>query len=373
MVINEKSDGGWKSNSIITALLVVGIIGLILGGLLVAGWYSAKTSALKVKLSELDQKYDAQTELNAERAIEVKGLKDKVVGLEAIMDSADALAKDAQLSEAKVEELNGAMAKLQEQNAKLNEQLAVKASGVVISDSGKEYQESKTVDFGEAIGSIVLDDSDMSQLQDGKVRVDGDRYDIQDKLRLTSEVILGVSGDGADEDFGSEPHILVLKKDAIRYTYYFDDTIKMSDVSEDVPLRINFLGQDVEIVDVDSNGFKVRQGLELSDMKEGEERTVAVDDVETTVKLVVVSDSTNKVVVEVNGERSKVLADGQSDLLDNGYSVTASDILPNEAGDEGADLATVWISSGETLVEYDNGGHYDEDKVWKLEVESELK
>ncbi|MFC1723195.1 hypothetical protein ACFL0V_03575 [Nanoarchaeota archaeon] len=65
---------------------------------------------------------------------------------------------------------------------------------------------------------------------------------------------------------------------------------------------------------------------------EGEEQEISVGGWDYTIKLVVVSDSTGKAILEVNGERTDTMKDDDSHKLSDGTVIQVREVLPNEGG-----------------------------------------
>lgn len=208
---------------------------------------------------------------------------------------------------------------------------------------------SKTLDFdwGEDM-TTVLDDRDVAMLQDSQIEFDYEDYDFSEEIRLSSAFELAVSLFD-DDEMGAIPHIN-LDSGAVEYRYVFEDTIDISDVSEDEPITINFLGVDVEIVEVTDDSFTIRHGSEYS-MLEGD--VVTVD--EKAVKLRMVSEN-DKVSVLVDGV-SETIEVGESDVV-NGLDVYVDGIMLD---DDGPDEATLIIGSGDVDVTVEVGDEIVED------------
>jgi hypothetical protein len=202
-----------------------------------------------------------------------------------------------------------------------------------------------------------LDDSDVVKLQDTKIEFnDEDNIDVKEELVFSA---LGVRTSVFDKEFDEDIYLTIESEDGIMYKYNFEDDVDRTLVSKDEPLNINFLGKDLEIVDVNSDSFTVIEGEEVL-LKESEEKVLNIDGEEVKLKLVSVSDSTDKIAVEINGELESGLSEGDVEEVGNsGFEVYVKTVLSNEAG-EGEDIAELRIAK-DVEKEYEDGDEVVED------------
>lgn len=216
-----------------------------------------------------------------------------------------------------------------------------------------------------ALQSVVtesLDDSDLSFLQDKEIEFDDDDYDVHETIELTG---IGVKTSIAENEFDDKV-FMTIPENGIVYKYIFDDALDSTLIDHDEPLNINFLGKDLEIVEVTTTSFTTIEGEKLM-LEEGHEQIVKVDGEDVKVKLLVVSDSSNKVSVEVNGVIKTSIAEG--DVAEVGdYEVYVKSVMANEAGDATNDYAELRIAK-DVEKTYDDGDEViEDDERWKYKI-----
>jgi len=129
-----------------------------------------------------------------------------------------------------------------------------------------ESEEAKEVIDDIALGDAVefkLDDGDLAKFIDDEIEFDGDDYDVREEFSGNTFNVIAINGYGYDEEFSGEPYFIVADEGALEYRYIFDDVIDMTDISDEEPLEIVFLGQPMKIVSADSDELKVEFGVEL--------------------------------------------------------------------------------------------------------------
>ena len=125
-----------------------------------------------------------------------------------------------------------------------------------------------------------------------------------------------------------------------------DDTLK--DIEDE---ELMLLGKTYSFAEVKENGneltFRLFAGKVLDSLEEGQERTYSVNGKDVTVKAVIISDTEKVVKLEVNGEMSDKLEEGETDFVGD-YLIGVRDILPNEAEEStGGDIVEFWIGVDE--------------------------
>ena len=207
------------------------------------------------------------------------------------------------------------------------------------------------------VPAFTLDDSDLDFLQDTKIELDDDKYDIHEELSFSN---VGIRTSLYDEDFDGDVYLTLEDKNSIVYKYVFDDKIDTSSISEDEPLNINFLGNDIEITDVDSDSFIVTSGV--TDMLgEGDNKKIAVGEDVYDVTLSIVTDSAPlKAKFTINGETTDAMEEDDVYKLEDGSEIKVKEILSNEAGDATKDIVEFVIAK-DVDVEYETGDLVIED------------
>jgi len=320
----------------------IGVAIVLLGGLLGAG--IAGTVQKNSYDAQLDAyQEDTQITLDALQS-DLSELQDK---LQNEADDNDALVTSIEALNTQIKELeeqkvrdDQVIADYQEELNRYNEEQELENQEQVALENSYVFDEFY---LGENIGDTI-NDNDWSLLQDDEVRFDGDNYDIHDEIFLRDSLTIVTNALGYDEDFGNQPFLITEDKDAIVYSYVFDDMINYSDISNDEPLEINFLGKDYKLVDVSPTEVEFEYGYETF-MNEGD----SVHYEEHEIVLEMVSDT--KVLISVDGV-GELIEEGDSDVV-NGVEIKITEVLSNDRGG----IATLVI--GDSVVqELDNGDEF---------------
>ena len=167
---------------------------------------------------------------------------------------------------------------------------------------------------GQNIG-VIIDDGDLDKLKDSSVEFDGEQYDYHEQVELTAPTVCFNTHPDCVKEYADVLRMQARDKGWLTYKFIFDDTFDRSKVSDDEPLELPFLGQNLRIVGADNNSVTVQAGKELF-LKAGEEKE--------GVKLLAVFD--NAVSVEVAGKQ-KFVKEGRTEefgavsvYLDSAYS-----------------------------------------------------
>lgn len=211
-----------------------------------------------------------------------------------------------------------------------------------------------TVEGGEQIDNVPLNsviagdytESDVSGLIDGTVRWDGSTYDVYEQLTLGDLYVdTYYPGGTADDDFGSDPYMVVDTAGTIKYIYYFDEAIDGAggdSTFADKPLEIRFLGKTLSISDIDTGVMTVESSSDYY-MEEGDSVEVGGHDV--TLKRI----GADAVLVTVDGQTLAVENDGESVEFDQAdyFQVEVSSLFYIENADDNSATLTL----GETLTD----------------------
>lgn len=310
--------------------------------------------------TQLEEANDKIAELNIAKDValnEVGELKDKLLTKN---DVADSLLQGKETAEQ-------AMITLEAEKAQLE------ADKLILEDYKKAQEEVKQletsvtslggyeVDEQELETSIseIFTDRQVDKLQDNEIEFDGEDYDIHEEVLFDGKVIVSGDNDG-EAEMETKPY---LQTDAgkITYKYMFDDEFTTSLVNKEEPLEINFLGKDLEIVEITNTTITVRDGTKHI-MAEGETQTIRVGDKDYEVTVDYIGGTlTPKVKFIVNGEITSSLEEGEDDEL-AGVGIIVKEILDNEAGETIGDKVEFYIGAeGETLKTLENNEEFIED------------
>ncbi|RJQ16846.1 hypothetical protein C4573_02160 [Candidatus Woesearchaeota archaeon] len=241
--------------------------------------------------------------------------------------------------------------------------VALSGTGVSVSDGDTEEGA-----LGSNIANGALDttytDDDLSVLQDTSVDINGTNINVHDEIVLSSTanaLDAETSLTSNEEDYVTDV-VLEVQKDALQYCFYFDESINLkTEVSDDEPLEIEFLGANLKITDIsDADTLTAIAGTEVflnaGDSFVAEGKTVTLDRTGSTAA-----------VITVDG-KSETVNEGSTKTI-NGVKVKVDTIF-NDDGIE-FDSATLIIGA-ETEETYNDGDEFigqDEDDpewVWNL-------
>lgn len=206
-------------------------------------------------------------------------------------------------------------------------------------------------EFGEEI-AITYNDHDVKTLIDGKIDFDDEDYDVHEEIEFDG--IKTVSIDGAE--------YLEVPNGAVKYNYVLDDEIDKNDISEETPLKIKFLGKDIEIVDWGSNSITLKKGNKLSlgvgDYTEIDGKKVTLENVGMA----------GAIQVNVDGD-IEVIPEGTSEIV-NDVEISNIETFYEQDKDE----RTAWLMVGkDNFITIKDGDSYgedleDEDAVLEWEI-----
>ncbi|MBI2109602.1 hypothetical protein HYT58_00315 [Candidatus Woesearchaeota archaeon] len=151
---------------------------------------------------------------------------------------------------------------------------------------------------------------------------------------------------------------------------------KLDDLEDE---EIVILGQVYSVVDttVDTSADDVELvmlgGAAFDTLEEGEVKTYTVGGKDYRVEVVIISDvSPETVTLNVNGEITDQLVEGETEVLKDGTLVGVSDIVSNEAGEAGSgDIVELYVGATKLLVR--DNDYTDSDSAFeqRLEVDNE--
>lgn len=305
---------------------------------------SEKMNELSNQISTLNNKLYTEEKLNE---VELKALKtnidSKIVELEKIK------AQEAQDKKV-LDDIKQYVERLELENKDLKKP---KNNSIVITPNiSNDYYQYKDIDdipLGTSVtGNTIMsfDNKDLDKLFSGEIEFNNDNYDVKEYIYISPDAIIETSI--SDEDFGADPYMVLAAKNAIKYKYYFKDAIDMTEISEDEPLEIDFLGQPIKIIEANANEIVIKEGKELF-MKEGESTTY------NNLDISVLAIGSNKVYLKINDE-SKTIEEGQTKTI-AGVDVRVEEVFDS---DEGNDFTTITVSQDvERTIK--NGNEYIKD------------
>jgi hypothetical protein len=103
--------------------------------------------------------------------------------------------------------------------------------------------------FNDSFG--LLDDTDISALQDGKITHDNSNYDIRELINFTGDTKITTSGGTGEFDFGADPYIESAQK-GLKYWFWFDDVLNITahPVNTSQSFSLTFMGKELDVIDV---------------------------------------------------------------------------------------------------------------------------
>lgn len=338
-----------KTLTKIGAITVIGMMSLGLVG-----------CTAKIPLADHDAMVKDLTDQLSEKSLSVETLQKQYDELKAQADvSATDLAKTQEdLLAAKEQAARDAL--IMEDLKKVVDEIKAKdeaaAQTVRGSLQGKEVIDD--LDLGASLSDTTLDHNDLEFLEEGEFKFDGDTYEFEERLELTSDLGVETSLSG-DEDFADKAALVFDSEESIVYKFVVEESFDYTEISEDEPLRIKLLGKPYTIIDMDASSMTVVEGTEYG-LKEG--ASVEHDGKTIKLELVAVND---KVYVTVDGV-AVVVDEGDSEEV-AGLSIRADDVLYSEKGG----WATLTVSKTDAEREIDNGDEYvdgDDKFEWVIET-----
>lgn len=257
-----------------------------------------------------------------------------------------------------------AAAKQAELEAKEAELLAKEAEIQTLKEAPVATEETVSVD-GEVIDNLFLgdmvsftvDDGDVAKLFDGEVTFDEDEYDVHEELLVLDNKAYILYSAIDDEELEERPALGFTQDGALEYRFVFDDTILMSDVSDEESLIIRFLGENLEIIEADADELVLRTGTRFI-LREGE--SIEFEGQEVTLAFV---GENGKASVCVDGD-CDTIAEFDTETL-AGLDVRVDELLVNSR--EG--IATLYFGPDTTITQEDGDEWLDEDdSPWKFKI-----
>lgn len=214
-----------------------------------------------------------------------------------------------------------------------------------------EGEETKITDgiieayFGQAI-NVQIGHNKLERLLDTKIKFDGEDYDAEESLSIQATSKTSID----DKDFGLEPYI-ILSEGGIKYRYEIDNTLDITKITEDEPLRIALLGEDVEITRLTSTEMDIIAGNKYT-VKEKQ-----------TVEGVLIDSIVDDVIFVIYQGESKKITEGDTERIGD-LEIYASEVLDD---DEGDDIAVVRIAN-DVHMTVNDGDDYNDEEVFRWDI-----
>jgi len=264
-------------------------------------------------------------------------------------------------------------------------------------DSVKIKRSGDLLELNEYIGNVTetLVSSDAEALKSTTVSNDKGSTDVNQYLRFnwgsaTSTANMAVAKVIYSKDDDDNVGDFLWFKDgeeAFKYDIEFEEGFETDVDSSDNSLEdfedetLHILGQDFSIssatlspstgkVTMDLMGGAVHDTLE-----EGETKTYTVEGKEYEVTALIISDwagtTSAKVKLKVNGEVTKELTAGSTEILNDGTSLGVREVLPNEAGEtSGGDIVEFYLGANKVRFEDTDTTDGSTDGVVKINEET---
>ncbi|RLE39618.1 hypothetical protein DRJ17_00275 [Candidatus Woesearchaeota archaeon] len=245
----------------------------------------------------------------------------------------------------------------------------------VLGDSFRIDKSTNFLEINEDLQDVIstLTDDDLNALVGGTFRAKDGSYDYSEYLDIptnSASVQYTVDDDDDDDKHASYLHYNI---NTAAYTYRLEfatsaesDVVTTSGEQLDdfQDKTITILGKPYTIIATDNktttNGLKIDlMGGAIQDvLEEGSSKTYTLDGTDYEVKVVIISDSgtgTDTVIMEINGERTDELSEGETYKLADDTEVGIRDILPNEAGElAGGDIVSFYLGAQKIVLEDTN-------------------
>ncbi|MBW2966853.1 S-layer protein, partial [Candidatus Woesearchaeota archaeon] len=235
-------------------------------------------------------------------------------------------------------------------------------------DSVKFERSGDVLEMNEYLGDVVetMDASDAEALKSFTISNDKGTTDVNQYLRWNWGA--SIPTDAAysktlySKDDNDETGDFLWFKDgeeAFRYEMEFvegfesDNTSGSLDDLEDETLHI--LGEDFAVVDADASTtkltLKLMGGAIHDTIEEGETKTYTLKGKEYEVTALIISDwagavGSAKVKLKINGEVTKEMQEGSTEILNDGTTIGIREVLPNEAGETaGGDILEFYLGA----------------------------
>ncbi len=199
----------------------------------------------------------------------------------------------------------------------------------------------------------TLTDKEIS-LFDTEVEFDSDNYDAEETITLT-----GLTVANNEEDFGKNVY-LTIPEEGVYYGVVFDSDLDTSEISDDETLVFNFLGEEVEVTEWDTDTITFSKGVEYSIVAD------EIIPIEGGQELKLVATGEDYAYIDVGGVGKKIY-EGDTGKV-NGVEVKVSEVL-FQPWLGGKQSATIEVGE-EVTFDVEDGDDYDKDGLWVWSIDS---
>jgi len=244
------------------------------------------------------------------------------------------------------EEVQAQLDEKDERIAELESELATTEAEIEVEEAGYLLDGLR---INNAVPNKVISDKEI-QLFDGEVEVDDEEFDAEELVRLSGLFL------AANENDFKEDVFLTIPEEAIKYQFVLDSNFDRDLVTEDEPLKISLLGEDIKIINWEADKIEIEKGEEYL-FVEGETKEIEGRQVE----MVMIGD--DYIYISVDSE-SKKIDEGKKAKV-NGLEILASEVLSD---DEVNDIATIRV--GEDVLEViETGDEFEKDSAWEWQID----
>lgn len=206
-----------------------------------------------------------------------------------------------------------------------------------------------------------LSDREVATLFDGKVRFDGDNYDVEEVVTIIGSVDIN------EEDYNGATY-LAFEEEGLSYLVIFEDELKTNKIDEDETLKFEFLGEEVEVSDWDGDEvtFTIGEPITIKELQ-----TITVGDKQLTATAI----NKEYAYITVDGSSARIEAGETQEV--GGVEVSVKEVLDFEVGEvdpdgvQRVDFAIIRVGE-DVLFEVEAGDEYDPDErfVWVIDENS---
>jgi len=239
------------------------------------------------------------------------------------------------------------------------------SSGGSVTSSDSEFAD---IPLGVALASTTgnefetsLENDDLDFLFDGSISYRSSDYDVKEMFLISAQGALNnntlspqTSLTSSDDDYETNV-LLEVRSGALKYFYFFDETINFSAADSSNSLDISFLGKPLKITNVNSAGNKFTATV-------GDEYWVKVDEsvdvLGKTVTLLEVG-SSGTVQIDVDGKTDQI-SSGSTETV-NGVEIKNQDYF-YDSNDRSLRSATLIMGDDATETYQDGDGYLGEDE-----------
>lgn len=233
----------------------------------------------------------------------------------------------------------------------VKESKPVNQSSVVVEVSGYTHDEKDLV-LGNKY-DFLYTDRQLGNLFDDKVYFDGNYYDAEESYSV-DDLELGIN----KVDF-KENSYAILPTSGVKYLFTVENSLNVSKISSDQPLEIEFLGEDIKIIDWDSNKITLVKGKEYT-MNMGDK--LVLEDKELSLDIAY-DDFVYVSVKDKDGSESAKIFEGNTKKI-NDLEIRVESVI-GVNGEKG--IARFSIGK-DVLVERLNGERLDDESIWDYVV-----